>query len=121
MSKKDTVAKVKGFMATASAAEKGSGVKITNKLAEEAYDAVIDALKSDITEFGQAKVSGLGNFAVAKLNAGTKRNPDTGEPVEVEERNTVRWAVSKVFRFTDAVQNAPVPAKAEKEDSSDEE
>lgn len=121
MSKKDTVAKVKGFMAEYAKSEKGSGVKITNKLAEEAYDAVVESFKSDIVEFGQAKVSGLGNFNVVKLNAGTKRNPDTGESVQVAERKTVRWAVSKVFRFTDAVQNAPVVEKAEKEDSSDEE
>lgn len=108
MSKKDTVALVKANMTGFATAEKGSGVKITNKLAEEAYDAVIDAVKQEIVEKGLSKISGLGNFGVAQLNAGTKRNPKTGESVTVEARKTVRFAVSKVFRNTAAVQNAQV-------------
>jgi nucleoid DNA-binding protein len=119
MSKKDTVATVKGLMVQYAGAEKGSGAKITNKLAEEAYDAVIAAVVQELETTGQAKISGFGNFSVVKLAAGTKRNPDTGASVEVAERNTVRWAVSKVLRFTDGIQNAPVPVKEAKEEDAE--
>lgn len=119
MSKKDTVATVKGLMVEAAKAEKGSGAKITNKLAEEAYDAVFAAVVQELVETGAAKISGFGNFEVVKLAAGTKRNPDTGASVEVAERNTIRWAVSKVLRFTEAVQNAPVPVKEAKAEDAE--
>lgn len=68
--------------------------------AKEHIDNVLEALKAliaDETKDG-VNVYGLGTFEVKHKEAGTARNPKTGETVEVAEHDFVKFKISPKFR-----------------------
>ena len=46
----------------------------------------------------EVKLSGFGNFSLLKKKARPGRNPKTGEPFEISDRNVVSFRASKKLR-----------------------
>ena len=83
--------------------EGGNGVerKITIKQAEEIYNmifgeegAILAGLKMD----GEVKLTGFGKFTKTAREARQGRNPQTGEALQIEASNTVRFKAASALK-----------------------
>ncbi|MEW6596175.1 MAG: HU family DNA-binding protein [Pseudomonadota bacterium] len=72
----------------ASIAEK-SGLNKTQ--AKEALDAFIDAVTAAVKAGDEVRIVGFGSFVPVTREAGTARNPRTGQTVERPASKTVRF------------------------------
>jgi DNA-binding protein HU-beta len=70
--------------------------------AQEAVDAVFNAIEAALKKQEEVRLVGFGTFATAKRKAGTGRNPRTGEAMEIAASTTVRFKAGKGLK--DAVQ-----------------
>ena len=65
-------------------------------------DAVLRALESTIkrqaASGGETRMVGFGTFKVVYRAARTSRNPQSGEPVEVEARNAIRFLPGQALK-----------------------
>jgi nucleoid DNA-binding protein len=77
MTKNDIVVKIAG--------ETGQSYKQVRRVVQRTFDCVIEAL----AEEGKIELRNFGVFKVRRRKARKARNPRTGEPVQVEARNTV--------------------------------
>lgn len=64
--------------------------------------AFIEALTAHVQETvksgGVVKLQDLGQFKVRKSNARMGRNPQTGEPIQIPARTTVKFYVAKALK-----------------------
>ena len=65
--------------------------KITKPQAEAAIDAFIGTIGLEILDAGKSRIDGLGTFEVVKRGARTGRNPQTGEPIQIPERQALNF------------------------------
>lgn len=65
--------------------------------AAKAMDAVFGTVTDCLDEGHNVKIYGFGSFRVKTLPAGRARNPRTGEPVQVDERQKVYFKPSKTI------------------------
>jgi integration host factor subunit alpha len=70
----------------------------SKKEASDAVEAVFDILKETLAKGEQVKVSGFGNFAVRHKARRIGRNPQTGQPITIAERNVLSFKPSQVLR-----------------------
>lgn len=71
---------------------------ISKNDAAEIVDQVIDIIKTGVKEDGEVDLYGFVKFTNAHKEAGTARNPRTGETVNVAEKNVPRAKFSKTFK-----------------------
>ncbi|MBN1770337.1 MAG: integration host factor subunit alpha [Deltaproteobacteria bacterium] len=70
----------------------------SKKEAADAVEAVFDIMKETLSKGEQVKVSGFGNFTVRHKARRTGRNPQTGSPIVIAERNVLTFKPSQVLR-----------------------
>ena len=85
MNKKQLIAKLAGSLNQSKADAERTFDTITN--------AILDALKGD----DSVKIAGFGTYKVAKRKARIGRNPKNSQPVQIPEKNAIRWKMSKTF------------------------
>lgn len=94
-------------------------------LPQTKVDAVIKAYESAImrqaASGGEVRIVGFGSFKVTHRAARTSRNPQTGEPVEVAERNAIRFVPGKALKDAAAssLQTKATPKKKAKASEPD--
>jgi DNA-binding protein HU-beta len=66
--------------------------------AEQAVDAMLDAIIDALKAGQRANLSGFGTFAVSMREARTGRNPRTGEPVEISASRSVKFKPGKQIK-----------------------
>lgn len=71
---------------------------LTKKDASAALDAVIEAVVDTVKRGNSVTLTNFGTFLSVRRAATTKRNPKTGEPVQVPEKNVPRFRPGKAFR-----------------------
>lgn len=71
---------------------------LTKKDATNAIDAIVEAIVSAVKDGGSVTLTNFGTFTAVKRKATTKRNPKTGEPVDVPAKNVPRFRPGKGFR-----------------------
>ena len=74
--------------------------------AEEAVDAIIDAVRETLAEGESVTLRRFGSFSVREKNARVGRNPKTGLEAPITARRVVRFKAGRQFR--DAVNGAGV-------------
>ncbi len=74
--------------------------------AEEAIDAVIDAVKETLARGESVILRRFGSFSVREKNARVGRNPKTGLEAPISARRVVRFKAGKHFK--DVVNGAEV-------------
>ena len=52
--------------------------------AQRAVDAVFTAITDNLTKGEEVRLTGFGSFSVAKRNARTGRNPQTGQTIQIQ-------------------------------------
>lgn len=75
-------------------------IGLTKKLAAEAVDAVIDAIKNALANGDKVQLIGFGSFSIKERPARSGRNPQTGKPITIEAKNI------PVFKAGQALKNA---------------
>lgn len=66
--------------------------------AERAFDAVISAIKTGVTQSGKAQIIGFGTFSKRTRGARNGRNPQTGAAMKIPAFTTVGFKVGKEFK-----------------------
>lgn len=70
----------------------------TQKEAGIIIDAMFEAIEEALIDGEDVSIAGFGKFEVSEKPAATKRNPKTGEPVEVEAHNVVKFKPSSILK-----------------------
>ena len=71
---------------------------ITQSLAGEAIDAIIDEIGFELHNGGEVRVTGLGTFSVADRAASEGRNPRTGEAITIGARRVAKFSPAKALK-----------------------
>lgn len=74
------------------------GLKLNQTDARRVVDAVTGAIVEGMKEHGAVKVAGLGTFTRQFKEAGTARNPKTGEEVQVAEKHVPKFKASQALK-----------------------
>jgi len=69
---------------------------MTNSEAERSIDSFLEAIKENIND--KVQIRDFGTFSINKLSARVGRNPQTGESVDIPEKNRVHFKPSKAFK-----------------------
>jgi len=59
--------------------------------AKKALDAFVDTTTDALKKGDRVALVGFGSFSVAKRNARTGRNPQTGQPITIKAKNVVKF------------------------------
>lgn len=101
---------------TKEATETDKGRKITKVFANEAVDAVLDAIAESLQAGDNVKLVGFGNFELRERAGRTGRNPQTGEEMEISGRTAPAWKPAKSLK--DSVKDV-TPNEVASDDESD--
>jgi len=66
---------------------------MTRVAATAAVDSLIEGITASLKRGQRVTLVGFGTFAPSKRQARTGRNPQTGETIEIEAKNGVRFKV----------------------------
>lgn len=77
--------------------EKVSEVTCAKTEAQDAVNALIEAIKSGLISGERVTISGFGSFSVKFQKARTGRNPRTGDTIDILPRKVVRFSPSPSF------------------------
>ncbi len=75
---------------------------LTKADAKKALDAYIKGTTGALKKGERVALVGFGSFSVAKRNARTGRNPQTGKPITIKAKNVVKFKAGS--DLADAVQ-----------------
>lgn len=88
-------------------------LEISNARAAVVTDHVLDAIIRAIVTDGRVQLTGLGTLEILDRDARTARNPQTGEPVEVPARKTVKLrAGTKIQKYLNGEEDLPADRMA---------
>ena len=82
---------------------------LTKKDAEAALKAGIEAVSEELQDGGKVQIVGFGTFEVAKREARTGRNPQTGEEMKIKASKTPKFKAGKGLK--DLVNTKPKKKK----------
>ena len=63
--------------------------------AQAAVEAVFSVITSELKSGGDVRLVGFGNFSVARREASTGRNPQTGAEVQIPARTVPKFTAGK--------------------------
>ena len=66
---------------------------------KEEFESIFKYLSNALSEGRNIEIRGLGTFKVKKMPARNARNPKTGETIQIEEKNKVKWKSSKLLNY----------------------
>ncbi|MGH0950672.1 HU family DNA-binding protein [Bacillus mycoides] len=78
--------------------KEGLGLKLNQNDARTVVDTVVAAIVTGMNEHDAVKVAGLGTFSRQFKEAGTARNPKTGEEVQVEAKHLPKFKAAKALK-----------------------
>ena len=71
---------------------------LKKKEAEAAVNAVFDAIENALVAGDKVQIIGFGTFEVKAKAAREGRNPKTGEAIEIEASNQIKFSAGKVLK-----------------------
>ena len=71
---------------------------VSRKKAEEAYEALMEAIREDLAKGEKVALAGLGVFEVRNRVARNGRNPRTGEDIVVPAQKTPAFRAGKLLK-----------------------
>lgn len=71
---------------------------LTKKQVETIVDMIFEYMKDNLTKGEKIELRGFGNFKVKERNARIARNPKTGEKVEVPQKKSIHFKMSKALK-----------------------
>ncbi len=80
------------------AVQKSLGKDATKRAADEAVEAVLDAISKGIKKDKKVQIIGFGTFEVKKRAARMGRNPKTGESMKIAASKSVGFKPSSALK-----------------------
>jgi DNA-binding protein HU-beta len=80
------------------AVQKTLGKDATKRAADEAVEAVLDAIAKGVKKDKKVQIIGFGTFEVKKRAARMGRNPKTGESMKIAASKSVGFKPSSVLK-----------------------
>lgn len=77
-----------------------SKTKSTKKDVQNVVDAFMETVKDTVQSGSSVTLVGFGTFASKQRNARTGRNPQTGEPIQIEAKTVPSFKAGKKFKET---------------------
>ncbi len=74
---------------------------LTKTQSTSAVNAVLDAVSGSLTKGDKVTLIGFGTFSVARREARTGRNPQTGKAIKIAAKSSVKFKAGK--ELTDSV------------------
>ncbi len=74
------------------------GGEITKSCAEKAVEAVLDGIKSGVSNDKSVQLAGFGSFSVTQRAARMGVNPRTGEKIQIAESRSVKFKPAAAFK-----------------------
>jgi DNA-binding protein HU-beta len=71
---------------------------LTKKDAEKALNGVLEAVQKSLAKGEEISIANFGSFKVKKRAARKGRNPQTGEEMQIPERNVISFSAGKSLR-----------------------
>lgn len=72
--------------------------KLTKKDSQAALEALLKATAKSLKKGKKVSLIGWGTFSVAKRAARTGRNPQTGKPLQIAAKKTVKFTVGSKLK-----------------------
>lgn len=72
---------------------------ITQAAAQTAVNLLAETIVSEVKSTGRFALPGVGVFTLKKKAARAGRNPQTGDTIQIEEHNTVKFKPSDRFKL----------------------
>lgn len=69
--------------------------KLTKAQASDALNAVLDSIEGALKSGDKVTLIGFGTFSVSKREARTGRNPQSGESIQIDAKNVVKFKPGK--------------------------
>lgn len=73
-------------------------LNIPQKSAVEAVSTVFEVISDSLVQGDQVSISNFGSFGTKARPARTGRNPQTGDPIEIEARRAVSFKASQKLK-----------------------
>lgn len=73
-------------------------MKLTIREGRHMVQRLLELVQQDLVETGRSELRGLGTFAVYTRPPRQTTHPVTGQPVQIEERRSVRYRTSKELK-----------------------
>jgi nucleoid DNA-binding protein len=70
----------------------------TKKEAQEAVEAILEAIRASLKKKDPVAISGFGTFKVKETKARQGRNPKTGETIQIPAKRKVAFRASKELK-----------------------
>ena len=70
----------------------------SKKEAAEIVESVFNVMKTTLALNEKIKISGFGNFVVRKKKERMGRNPQTGQPIVIQQRRVLNFKPSQVLK-----------------------
>jgi integration host factor subunit alpha len=70
----------------------------SKKEAAEVVESVFNVMKTTLALNEKIKISGFGNFVVRKKKERMGRNPQTGQPIVIQQRRVLNFKPSQVLK-----------------------
>ncbi len=70
----------------------------SKKEAADLVETVFQLMKETLAASEKIKISGFGNFVVREKKQRTGRNPQTGNPIVIDERRVLNFKPSQVLK-----------------------
>lgn len=80
------------------AVQKSLGEETSKRAAQDAVDAVLEAIAKGVKKDKAVQLIGFGTFKVSKRAARTGRNPKTGETIQIAASKSVRFSPSSTLK-----------------------
>ncbi len=74
------------------------GGEIAKSCAEKAVEAVLDGIKSGVSNDKSVQLAGFGSFSVTQRAARMGVNPRTGEKIQIAESRSVKFKPAAAFK-----------------------
>ncbi len=73
-------------------------VGLSKRESSQIVEAIFEIIRSKLEQGEKVKISGFGNFIVRKKHVRRGRNPQTGEDIQISERNVLTFKSSPVLK-----------------------
>lgn len=71
---------------------------LTKAKSAELVDMIFNSVKVSLQKGDEVSIAGLGKFKVARRDAKVGRNPRTGEELQIEAKNVVKFTPAKELK-----------------------
>ena len=78
---------------------KKCSTEVSKNFITEIVDLAFEGIEAELKNGGEARFVGFGTFKTARREAGTGRNPRTGESIKIAASNRVKFTAGKELKL----------------------